>query len=102
MTGAEIMAAVSFFIGLLGFVAGIWWRIEGKVKAAEDKAGKVAEDLALHRLHTSENYVTKAGMQEQTAQIMRAIEGVGSRIEGLTERMDRVFEQRPTGRRSSA
>lgn len=101
MTGAEIMAAVSFFVGLLGFVAGIWWRIEGKVKVAEDKAGKVAEDLAAHKLHTSEHYATKAGLQEQTAQLLRAIEGVGNRIDGVHERLDRVFEQRTTGRRAS-
>jgi hypothetical protein len=35
-------------------------------------------------------------MQEQTSQIMRAIESVANRIDGLTERMDRVFEQKTT------
>lgn len=92
---------VGFLIMVFGAVSGVWWRIEGKVKVAEDKADKVAADLAAQKLHTSEVYATKAGMQEQTAQIMRAIEGVGNRIDGVHERLDRVFEQRTTGRRAS-
>ncbi|MGO4841111.1 hypothetical protein AB4144_53545, partial [Rhizobiaceae sp. 2RAB30] len=36
---------------------------------------------------------TKQGMQEQTAQLIRAIEGVGSRIDGLHERLDRAFDR---------
>ncbi len=101
MSGAITWEQILFFVGLLGIVSGVWWRIEGKVKVAEDKAGKVAEDLAAHKLHTSEHYATKAGLQEQTAQLLRAIEGVGNRIDGVHERLDRVFEQRTTGRRAS-
>jgi len=37
-------------------------------------------------------------MQEQTAQIMRVIEGVGNRIDGLGERLDRLYEARPARR----
>ncbi len=111
MTPEEIMKAVMFFLTVAGFGWGIWWKIDGRVekvekaasdriKAVEERAGKVAEEIAAHRLHTSEVYATKAGMQEQTAQIMRAIEGVGNRIDGVHERLDRVFEQRTAGRRA--
>lgn len=92
MTGAEIMGAVGFFVMVSGALWGVWWRVEGKVKVAEDKAGKVAEDLAAHKLHAAETFATKAGMQEQTTQIMRAIEGVGNRIDGVHERLDRMYE----------
>lgn len=112
MTPEDIMKVVLFFLTVAGAGWGIWWKIDGRVekvekaageriRAAEDKAAKVAEDLAAHRLHTSETYVTKAGMQEQTAQIMRAIEGVGSRIDAISERLDRVFETRTSSRRTS-
>ncbi|WP_376742160.1 hypothetical protein [Ensifer canadensis] len=92
MTGAEIMGAVSFFVGLLGFVAGIWWRIEGKVRIAEDKAGKVADDLAAHKLHTAETYITKQGMREATESIMEAISGVKDAVDNMTLRVDRIVE----------
>jgi len=109
MTGAEIMAAVGFFVMLFGALSGIWWRIEGRVDKAKTEASGMAaaanalatltrQELADHKLHTAETYVTKAGMQEQTAQIMRAIEGVGNRIDGLGERLDRLYEARPTRR----
>jgi hypothetical protein len=41
-------------------------------------------------------------MQEQTSQIMRAVESVTNRIDGLTERMDCVFEQKTTRARGRA
>jgi hypothetical protein len=81
---------------LLAFVAagvgGIYWRWGAVI-------GKVRDDLAGHKLHVAERYVTKAGMQEQTSQIMRAIEGVGSRIDGVHERLDRAFEASKVTRR---
>jgi len=92
MSGPEIMAVVGFFVAVSGALWGVWWRVEGRISAAKDRADKVAEDLAAHRLHIAETYVTKAGLQEQTTQIMRAIEGVGSRIDGMNERLDRAFE----------
>lgn len=99
------MKAVMFFLTVAAAGWGIWWKIDGRVekvekaageriKAVEDKAGKDAADLASFRVHAAETFATKAGMQEQTAQIMRAIEGVGNRIDGVHERLDRVFEQR--------
>ncbi|PDS67869.1 hypothetical protein [Rhizobium phaseoli] len=108
MTPEEIMKAVLFFLTVAGAGWGIWWKIDGRVKesekasesrikAAEDKADKATSDLAAHKLHAAETFATKAGMQEQTAQLLRAIEGVGNRIDGLHERLDRAFE-RTTGR----
>lgn len=98
MSGAEIMAAVSFFVGLLGFVAGIWWRIEGKVKVAEDKAGKIADDLSLHKLHVAEHYITKQGMREATESIMEAISGVKTAVDHMTLRVDRIVENQAKSR----
>lgn len=91
------MKVVLFFLTVAGSGWAIWWRIEGKAKAAEDKASKVAEDLAEFKLRVSETYATKQGMQEQTTQLLRAIEGVGNRIDSVHERLDRAFE-RTTGR----
>lgn len=91
------MKAVLFFLTVAGAGWGIWWRIEAKTKVAEDKASKITEDLADFKLRVAETYATKAGMEAQTAQLLRAIESVGNRIDGLHERLDRAFE-RTTGR----
>lgn len=92
MTGAITWEQVLFFFGLLGTVFGVWWRIEGKTKEAAAKGEKAVEDLAAYKLHAAETFATKAGMQEQTTQIMRAIESVGNRIDGVHERLDRMYE----------
>ena len=106
MTGPEIMAVVGFFVMISGTLWGIWWRIEGRVEKAKAEASGTAaaanalatltrQELADHKLHVSETYVTKAGMLEQTSQILRSIEGVGNRIDGLHERLDRMYENPP-------
>ena len=95
MTGAELMYVVGFFITVFGSIFGVWKYLDGKLTANRKDTEKVAHDLAAHRLHVSESYVTKAGMHEQTSQIMKAIEGVGSRIDGLGERLDRLYENQP-------
>ena len=98
MTGPEIMAAVGFIIMLFGAIFGVWKYLDGKLTSARQETDTVSRDLAAHKLHTAETYVTKAGMQEQTGQIMRAIEGVGNRIDGLNERLDRLYEGAPARR----
>lgn len=87
---------------LAGLMLTIWWRVEGKITEAGDKAAAAEKNLAQHKLHVAETYATKQGMQEQTSQIMRAIEGVGHRIDGMSERLDRAFESQPQRRSSRA
>ena len=109
----QLVGGVGFFVMLSGTLWGIWWRIEGGVEKAKMEVSTVAsaaaaqaalarQELAEHRLHCSEVFATKQGMQEQTAQILRSIEGVGNRIDGLHERLDRMYENppRPTRRAS--
>lgn len=110
MTPEQLMGGIIFFVTLLGAISGVWWRIEGRVdrakaeavlKATEaaTEAASVRADLAAHKLHCSEVFATKQGMQEQTSQLLRAIEGVSHRIEGMNERLDRAFEQTTATRR---
>ncbi|PWE56383.1 hypothetical protein DEM27_08260 [Metarhizobium album] len=85
---------VGFVLAIMGAVSGIWWRIEGKVKGAEDKADKASADLAAHKLHVAEAYATKAGLSEQTSQIMKAIDTVGVKIDRTNERLDNLMSAR--------
>ncbi|QXC49519.1 hypothetical protein KHC17_16780 [Agrobacterium salinitolerans] len=109
MTGAEIMAVVGFFVMLFGFFFGLWKYIDAKIGVAKAEASSAAsaagamaslarEELARHKTHVAETYATKAGMQEQTTQLLRAIEGIGNRIESMNERLDRAFENQPRPR----
>jgi hypothetical protein len=46
-------------------------------------------------LHVAESFVTKQGLNEQTDRLMRAIEGLGVKIDRTNERMDQAFMPNP-------
>ncbi len=103
MTGAEIMAVVGFIVMLMGFLFGLWKYVESQIAKAEARnaakaeaatalAGQTRQELSDYKLRAAETFATKAGMQEQTSQIMRAIESVAHRIDGLTERIDNLMQ----------
>lgn len=107
VTGAEIMAVVGFIVMLIGFLFGLWKYVESRIAKAETRnaakadaatalASLTRQELSDYKLRAAETFATKAGMQEQTSQIMRAIESVAHRIDGLTERIDNIMATRTT------
>ncbi|MBB4242364.1 MULTISPECIES: hypothetical protein [Rhizobium] len=106
------MKAVMFFLAVAGAGWGVWWKIDGKVdrvKTEADKkfadlseeAKKAREDLAEHKLHSAETYITKQGLRETTDQIMSAIGGVKTAVENMTLRVDRIVENQSKQPRST-
>jgi len=93
MTGGELMAVVGFILMLFGAVSAAFWRMWGLIKDAGEKGERAQRDLADHKLHVATTYVTKQGQAEQTAQLLRAIENIGNRIDSISERLDRAFER---------
>jgi uncharacterized protein YpmB len=100
----DFNANVAFLLVVIGSVAGIWWRIEGAIAKAKLEALTQAQaaaalatlaqtQLAEHKLHVAENYITKTGLRETTEQVIAAIHAVKMDVHGLNERIDRIFEQ---------
>lgn len=117
MTGTITWEVVFGIVTIVGTVAGVWWRIEGRIKAsaetvglqalaAQTKADVAAGELAKYQIHVAETYATKDGVNKQFEAVSKAVTDVGDRVEkrleGMSERLDRVFEsnQRPTSRRT--
>jgi len=109
MSGAEIMAVVGFILLLFGQAFAVWKYVDSKIAAVRTEASQKADaaqttgtlaiaQLAEYKTHVAESYVTKQGMAEQTAQIMHGFDMIGKRLDGLTERLDRVFESKPARR----
>lgn len=105
MTGVD----VGVIIAVLTLAGGIWWRIytmiqterterTAQVGLATAAANLARGELAEHKLHVAETYVTKTGMSEQTAQILKSIENIAHRIDSMHERLDSW--SRPPARRS--
>lgn len=98
-------------IGALGLTFTAFWKIWSLIEKAKTENQKETEKLeqdlgdmkeahADFRTHIAETYVTKAGMQEQTGQLLRAIESIGKRIDGLNDRLDRLYDSPAPGRRT--
>lgn len=91
MSPGEIMGVVLFILAIIGAVAAFWWRVEGKVKVAEDKADSAINKIADLRLHVAEEYTTKAGLREVKDEIMDAIHGVKSAVDHMGGRIDGIY-----------
>lgn len=95
-------------------VAGMWWRIEGQIEkgkaealavvsAAKMEAAHTASivsaqaqlaltQLAEHKVHVAETYVSKTGLREMTAQVLHGQEDLKAAVTHLTERIDRLVD----------
>ena len=100
MTGAEIMTVVGFGLMVFGVITGVFWRMWGLIEKAGGKGEVAQKDLAAHKLHVAEHYVSKQGHREATDQVMEAIGAVKTAVEGTNLRIDRMWEShgKPTPR----
>lgn len=92
----EIGLALAIFAAL----SGVFWKMYDLIQKAGEKGEKAQRDLAAHKVHAAEVFATKAGLEQQTSQMLRAIEGVAARIDGLSERLDNILLQRTTRTRT--
>lgn len=86
----EVISAV---IVVFGVLSSVWWRVEGMIRATTDA-------LAAHKLEVAERYVTKAGLTEQTAQLMKAIDGVSGKLDHLNGRIDGLMQPKAAATRA--
>lgn len=103
MTGAELIAVIGCFIAIITFIFGVWKYVDAKLKevrteantgvaAASGLAALARQELADHRLYVSEHYVSKQGHREIMDQVMDAIGAVRSAVDGLSGRIDRMYD----------
>lgn len=96
MSQPEAFGFVFLILAIIGALAGAWWRVEAKVSDAKKETSRrvdhlsaeskaLTAQLAAHKVHVAEHYISKQGHREATEQILDAIRRV-------TERLDRAFE----------
>lgn len=90
----EMMTAVLGLVALVGAAFGYWRYFEGRIGSARERAERVGEDLAAHKLHVAETYVSKQGLRETKDEIMSAIHGVKAGVDSVAMRVDRLVEAR--------
>ena len=91
----------NLIVALLGLVS--IWKIEKKIGSAKTDASTVAlaasalasltlQELADHKLHLAETYITKVGMRDVNNEIGGAVSGIQDDLDRLNERIDRMHE----------
>lgn len=89
---------------LAALVGSLWW-LYSRLQSNKD-------DLAAHKLHCAETYVSKEGLREVRDEIMHGVRDLRTSfdqsmrdmkasVDGLNQRIDRVAERPPTRARSS-
>lgn len=107
MIGNVTGEGVLFVLTILGAVAGVWWRIEGRIDKAMEKvsdeantranaahstAALVQSQLAEFKLEAARSYVSKDDVQQVRDEILGAVGGVHKSLDRINERLDRVVE----------
>lgn len=111
ITLQAVVTVGGFLLALFGAGFGLWKYFEGKIErtrsdanlateAAKLEISTVRAELSEHRIEVAQLYVTKAGLSEQTAQIMAAINGVSGKLDHLNERIDGLYK--PSSRARSS
>ncbi|WP_394885761.1 hypothetical protein ACG873_01500 (plasmid) [Mesorhizobium sp. AaZ16] len=57
----------------------------------------LSNQLADHKLHVAETYITKAGLREFRDEVMIGVRDIKGSVSTLHERMDRFINPRPGG-----
>jgi hypothetical protein len=107
ITLEHVVTVGGFLIALIGMGFGFWKYFEGKIErtrsdanlavgAVKMKVDENAKELATYQRHVAESYVTKAGMQEQTMQILKAIDGMSGKLDHLNGRIDGLMKPAST------
>lgn len=112
MQGAVTFEFVAVVAAVVTFIAGVWWRVEGRIEKAKGEAVKAVEDehkavqavsaqanLALTQIadlkvHAAETYVTKAGLREMKDEMLEAIRDVKGSVDHLNARLDTALISR--------
>ena len=89
---------VTLFLALSGAIAGIWWRVEAKIQAAEEAAEDAKAELARFQLTVAERYASMAHLKDVEVRLVTSIDRLTSQIDAMPDRMLRIIRSEVVGR----
>jgi hypothetical protein len=104
VTWETISSVVIFALTVGGAIAAVWFRVEGRVSAAEAKAAKAHEgtaeevdklrkEMADHKLFAAEKYIKQEAFEKMEARVMASEARMIASIDNLAQRIDRVLSE---------
>lgn len=64
-------------------LAGLWWRMETRIRSTED-------NLSTYKLYVAQNHVSMAALKETEDRLVNAFDKLTSRIEAVVVRLDKL------------
>lgn len=103
---------VSYIVAAVAALALVWFRIETLVKVSrrelaadvamiETDIRRLNDEFQRYQIHVAETYASKQGLKEQMVPLFDAVKDVAGQVRHLSERLDRVIENRPAPARRS-
>lgn len=104
VTWESISSVIFFALTVGGAIAAVWFRVEGRVSAAETKAAKaneamaeeidkVRKEMAEHKLFAAEKYIKQEAFEKMEARVMASEARMIASIDNLAQRIDRVLSE---------
>lgn len=103
LTLGDLVWIVMAFVTVSGAGWGIWWRITGQIKEAKEaaylksdaanmRAETAIRELAEHKTHVAEHYISKQGFRETMENLSATLAMINTNLTHLNERIDRVID----------
>ncbi len=89
------MEALKYVIGLVQILVGAWcWHLYSQQNAAKDEADRIAKELANHKLHTAETYMTKSESTRAFDTLSRTLESLLVTVNHRFDRTDSKLDSK--------
>ena len=79
---------IFLFLAVMGAIAGLWWRIEGRLSAQDRAREYLQKELADYKLYVSQNHVSAAALMQTENRVMNALAKMESQLEEAVRQLN--------------
>ena len=79
---------VLFFVTVSGAVAGLLWRVEARIRAAERRADAVERALNSYKLEVEQRFAQRGALKDTEARLIKEIDGLRDDLKGVARALN--------------
>ena len=79
---------VVFFVTVSGALAGLWWRVEARIRAAERRAEAVERALNSYKLEVEQRFAQRGALKDTEARLIKEIDGLRDDLKGVARALN--------------
>lgn len=94
MSGPITWDALVGFLALAGALAGVWWRIEARIRFFEGRVQKTRDDLNNYKLEVAEKYASVTHLKDVESRMVAALASLTKEVHELRGELADMFKRR--------